>query len=92
MLRFFGEQKRYQYISDGDKIKWVYLKNNPIGMETIAFKGFEDSPKVIKFIKEIAKTMKKCMRKPLQKKIEMFYESLNWTLPMDKSSTIEKFF
>jgi hypothetical protein len=22
----------------------------------------------------------------------MFYESLNWTLPMDKSSTIEKFF
>ena len=54
LLRFFGENKRYQYISDGDKIKWVYLKNNPIGMETIAFKGFEDSPKVIKFIKEYA--------------------------------------
>ena len=28
------------------------FKNNPIGMETICFKGFEDSPKVIKFIKE----------------------------------------
>ena len=26
------------------------------------------------------------------KENEMFYESLNWTLPMDKSSTIEKFF
>tara|TARA_B100000214_G_scaffold106700_1_gene75066 strand:+ start:413 stop:523 length:111 start_codon:yes stop_codon:yes gene_type:complete len=36
--------------------------------------------------------MKKCNEKALQKKIEMFYESLNWTLPMDKSSTIEKFF
>ena len=35
LLRFFGENKRYQYISDGDKIKWVYLKNNPIGMETV---------------------------------------------------------
>jgi hypothetical protein len=91
LLRFFGENKRYQYISDGDKIKWVYLKNNPIGMETIAFKGFEDSPKVIKFIKEYA-DYEKMYEKALQKKIEMFYESLNWTLPMDKSSTIEKFF
>ena len=91
LLRFFGENKRYQYISDGDKIKWVYLKNNPIGMETIAFKGFEDSPKVIKFIKEYA-DYEKMYEKALQKKIEMFYESLMWTLPMDKSSTIEKFF
>ena len=28
----------------------------------------------------------------LEKKIKMFYESLNWTLPVDKSHTIEKFF
>ena len=34
----------------------------------------------------------KMYEKYLQKKIEMFYESLNWTLPMDKSSTIESFF
>ena len=60
-------------------------------METIAFKGFEDSPKVIKFIKEYA-DYEKMYEKALQKKIEMFYESLLWTLPMDKSSTIEKFF
>ena len=30
--------------------------------------------------------------KALEKKIAMFYESLMWSLPMDKSSTIEKFF
>ena len=60
-------------------------------METIAFKGFEDSPKVIKSIKEYA-DYEKMYEKALQKKIEMFYESLNWTLPMDKSSTIENFF
>ena len=63
MLRFFGENKRYQYISDGDKIKWVYLKNNPIGMETILLKGFEDSPKVIKFIKEYKKDYEKMYEK-----------------------------
>lgn len=91
LLRYFNEHKRYQYISDGDKVKWLYLKNNPIGMETIAFKDFEDSPKVIKFIKEYA-DYEKMYEKALQKKIEMFYESLNWTLPVDKSSTIEKFF
>jgi len=60
-------------------------------METIAFKGHEDSPKVIKFIKEYA-DYEKMYQKALEKKIQMFYESLMWSLPMDKSSTIEKFF
>ena len=91
LLRFYKADKKYQFISDGDKIKWIYLKNNPIGMETIAFKGYEDSPKIIKFIKEYA-DYDKMYAKSLEKKIKMFYESLNWTLPVDKSSTIEKFF
>ena len=91
LLRYFGDDKKYQYISDGDKIKWIYLKNNSIGMETIAFKGHEDSPKVIKFIKDYA-DYEKMYEKALEKKIAMFYESLMWSLPMDKSSTIEKFF
>ena len=91
LLRFYKADKKYQFISDGDKIKWIYLKNNPIGMETIAFKGYEDSPKIIKFIKEYA-DYDKMYEKSLEKKIKMFYESLNWTLPVDKSSTIEKFF
>jgi hypothetical protein len=91
LLRYFGDDKKYQFISDGDKIKWIYLKPNPIGMETIAFKGYEDSPKIIKFIKEYA-DYDKMYVKSLEKKIKMFYESLNWTLAVDKSSTIEKFF
>ena len=91
LLRYFGDDKKYQFIADGDKVKWIYLKNNPIGMETIAFKGHEDSPKVIKFIKDYA-DYEKMYQKALEKKIQMFYESLVWSLPMDKSSTIEKFF
>ena len=91
LLRYFNHHKKYHYIADGDKIKWIYLKNNPIGMETIAFKGHEDSPKVIKFIKDYA-DYEKMYEKALEKKIAMFYESLMWSLPMDKSSTIEKFF
>ena len=91
LLRFYKADKKYRFISDGDKIKWIYLKNNPIGMETIAFKGHEDSPKVIKFIKDYA-DYEKMYEKALEKKIAMFYESLMWSLPMDKSSTIEKFF
>jgi len=91
LLRYFGDDKKYQFISDGDKIKWIYLKPNPIGMETIAFKGYEDSPKIIKFIKEYA-DYDKMYVKSLEKKIKMFYESLNWTLAVDKSHTIEKFF
>ena len=35
---------------DGDKIKWVYLKNNPLGLDGLGFTGYSDPPEVNKFI------------------------------------------
>ena len=37
-------------------------------METISFKGFEDSPKVIKFIKEYVEDYEKMYEKGLYKR------------------------
>ena len=31
---------------------WVYLKQNPIGLETIAYKGYEDPPEILDFIRQ----------------------------------------
>ena len=38
------------HIGDGEKIKWTYLKPNPLGLDTLACKGFEDPQEIIKFI------------------------------------------
>ena len=31
--------QRYEKLSNGSKIKWVYLKNNSLGLDTVAYKG-----------------------------------------------------
>ena len=50
-LKYNKISKQYSGISNGDKIKWVYLKQNPLGLNTIAYKGYEDPPEVLNFIR-----------------------------------------
>ena len=33
-------------IRDGEKIKWIYLKNNELGLDALAFRGYEDPPEL----------------------------------------------
>jgi len=78
-------------ISSGNKIKWVYLKQNPFNLETIAFKGYDDPPQIVEFIKRFV-NHDKLFERALLKKIRMFYEALNWDMPVDKINTLERFF
>jgi hypothetical protein len=36
-------------ISDGEKIKWGYMLNNPYGFETLALRGYQDPPELVAF-------------------------------------------
>ena len=91
ILKHMKISKRYTEIYDGEKIKWVYLKNNPIGLETIAYKGHEDPPKVLEFIRQFINP-DKLYKQALHKKIMMFYEALGWDEPTDATKTMERFF
>ena len=91
LLKYNKISKRYSPIYNGDKIRWVYLKNNPIGLETVAFKGYEDPPEILNFIRKFIDP-DKIYKQALHKKIMMLYESLGWDEPTDKNKTIEKFF
>ena len=60
-----------------DKIKWVYLHPNPLGLKTIAHRGFEDPPEIMKFIANNI-NYDKMYTAMLQKKLKMFYDALKW--------------
>jgi DNA polymerase elongation subunit (family B) len=66
-----------QPISDGEKIKWTYLKQNPLGLDTCAVKGFEDPEEIIKFIKQYI-DYEKIFTSSLENKLQDFYNARNW--------------
>jgi len=91
LLKYFKVAGQYGPISSGEKIKWVYLKENPLRVKSIAFKGYEDPPEIINFIKENI-NYEKLFKSALEKKVRVFYDALKWEMPLDKELTLEKFF
>ena len=90
MLKYF-KITNVEPIRNSDKIKWVYLKNNPLHITQIAFKGYDDPKQILDFIKEYI-DYDKLFNKALFKKIKVFYEAMNWEEPMEKENTLERFF
>ena len=64
-------------IGDGEKIKWTYLKPNPLGLDTLACKGFEDPTEIIKFIQEYI-DYERIFEASLENKLSDFYNALKW--------------
>ena len=91
LVRHFKQDKKYGFINNGDKIRWVYLKNNPLGLKVVAYKGYEDPPEIMNFIKQFI-NHKKLYNQALHKKIMMLYQAMRWDEPTDKTKTIERFF
>ena len=90
-LKYKNISNRYNSIANGEKIKWVYLKQNPLGLNTMAYKGHEDPIELLNFIRQYI-NHDKLYKQALHKKIMMLYESMNWDEPTDASKTIERFF
>ena len=91
LVKYFKLGNKYDFISNGEKIKWVYLKNNNFGLDTVAYKGHEDPPQILKFIREHV-DFDKIYTAVLKKKIKMFYDSMGWGQHVDKGESIERFF
>lgn len=82
LVRFWKLDKEHSYIVQGDKIKWVYLKDNPYKMETLAFLDFDMPEKIRIFLNDYA-DRKKSFETILQTKLEGFYDDLGWSLNLN---------
>ena len=88
LLKFWNI-KDHSEIVQGDKIKWIYLIDNPYKIEAIAFLNFDMPDKMRTFLNDYA-DRKKSFETILQSKLENFYNDLGWTLNLNPN--INKFF
>jgi DNA polymerase elongation subunit (family B) len=91
LLKHFNCPFKYAPMRDGDKIKWVYLKQNPLSLETAAFKGYQDPPEILEFIQKYI-DVDKIFEAELENKMDDFYKALGWEKSSFSSKKLEEFF
>ena len=91
LLKHYNCAFKYEPMKDGDKIKWVYLKQNPFGLDTAAFKGYQDPPEVLEFIQKYI-DVDKIFEAELENKMDDFYKALGWEKSSFSSKKLEEFF
>ena len=89
LLTFWGLNSKHNYITQGSKIKWVYLKDNPYKIEAIAFLEWDFPEKIRIFMDEYA-DREKAFESILLNKLEGFYNDLEWSLNLNPYK--QKFF
>jgi len=89
LIRFWNLNGKHSYITQGDKVKWIYLKPNTYQIEALAFLEFDLPDKIKDFLDEYADT-KKVFESILLNKLEGFFNDLNWHLNLNEN--IDKFF
>ena len=82
MLKFWGLDKDHNYIVQGDKVKWIYLKSNPYQIDAISFLDYDLPEKIEAFIEKYA-DRKKIFESILLNKLEGFYSDLGWNLSLN---------
>ena len=77
LLKFKGLDKKHTQIVEGDKIKWVYLRDNPYKIDTMGFLDFDLPKPIRRFIEEYV-DIPRSFDTILKNKLESFYQDLGW--------------
>ena len=91
LLKKFDAPFKYEPMKDGDKIKWVYLKKNPLGLDTTAFTGHSDPPEINAFIEQYI-DYDLIWEKELNNKLDDFYNAMDWDKPNPNLAAASQFF
>ena len=82
---------KHEPMRNGDKIKWVYLKQNPFGLDAVGFKGYNDPEEIMDLVRTYI-DYDKIFERELLKKLEDFYGALGWGEVLSSQKTAEQFF
>jgi hypothetical protein len=92
LLKIWNLDKDVPPIFHGQKIKWVYLKQNVYGIEGIAMKADGTDPdRVVEFIEQYV-DRNAMYEQELKGKLLDFYNVLNWSYPNETDVKLEEFF
>ena len=83
LLRFWNLSNQHNLITQGTKIKWIYLKPNPYQIDCLAYLDYDLPPKIRDFMEKYA-DRKKVFDSILLNKLEGFYSDLGWTLSLNE--------
>jgi DNA polymerase elongation subunit (family B) len=92
LLKTWKLDKDVPEIFHGQKIKWVYLKQNQYGIEGIAMKADGTDPdRIMEFIEQYV-DRNAMYEQELRGKLLDFYNVLNWSYPNETDTKLEEFF
>jgi DNA polymerase elongation subunit (family B) len=82
LLAFWKLDRQHSKIVQGDKVKWIYLKDNPYKIEALAFLDF-DMPEKIRILLNEYADKNKSFETILESKLQGFYSDLGWDLNLN---------
>lgn len=92
LLEKFNIKDRFEPITDGEKIKYVYLKTNPYQIDALAVKGYQDPPQIIELVHEYIDT-NALFENELRNKLDDFYNALKWgNIPTEVNQNATEWF
>ena len=89
LLRFWKLDKKHELITNGTKVKWIYLKPNPYHIEVMGYNGYNDPPAVTELIDKYI-DRDGLFDSIIRNKLEGVYDDIGWSLNLNKYK--EKFF
>ena len=82
LLRLWSLDRKHNLMTQSDKIKWIYLKDNPYKIEALAFFDYDLPDKIQNFLNTYA-DRKKVFDSILLNKLEGFFNDLEWSLDLN---------
>tara|TARA_B100001094_G_C18186626_1_gene804217 strand:- start:1999 stop:2934 length:936 start_codon:yes stop_codon:yes gene_type:complete len=82
LLKLWKLDRKYNLITMADKVKWIYLKDNPYKIEALAFFDYDMPDKIKQFLEQYA-DRQKVFDSILLNKLEGFFSDLQWSLDLN---------
>ena len=77
LLKFKGLTKKSSLIQVGDKMKWIYMKENPYNISVLGVNGYEPCPEILEIMLKYM-DRESMFDRNLVKKLQKMYDNLSW--------------